>query len=531
MTSSHQALYRVWRPQRLSDVAGQSHITGTLRNAFKNNKIVHAYLFSGPRGTGKTSVARIFAKAINCLDPIGVEPCNKCEICLGINSGSIMDVIEMDAASNRGVDEIRDIRDRVKYAPTNIKYKVYIIDEAHMLTPEAFNALLKVLEEPPKHIVFILATTEVHKIPLTISSRCQSYSFGHVALQEIIDRLHIIIEDMDIKVPDGALYAIAKASDGGMRDAIGMLDQLITLGESEISDGDIAAITGTLSKAMIEEFAYTIQDKNISQMANLLNKYRVSGLEPKVLIQELTLYFRDKLFEQVSAEYTDKCIYIIDKLVEYGQKMRNNLHSAILLEIALISLCTDNNLDNNLNEIRVLQNRVSDLERIINSNPDPVSGVEVEAKDTISADKIKFISTSPSTFFPDMLGDIKQKWPDILNCVKREKITVHAWLVAGVPVAVTSDCLYVAYHSKIHCDTIMKEANKNLVEQVLISKLGNITSFRALMWNDWQELNPMLEDSTQVKINKIDIAKTAIDLFGESLVELKNTNNILGDNK
>ena len=220
---AYQALYRVWRPQQFIDVVGQEHVTKTLQNALLQQKISHAYLFSGPRGTGKTSAAKILAKAVNCERGPSLEPCNECASCKGITNGTISDVLEFDAASNSRVEEMRDVLDKVKFAPTSVNYKVYIIDEVHMLSISAFNALLKTLEEPPKHVLFILATTEPHKIPLTIISRCQRFDFRRITAQSIVNRMKLIIDETKIDCDEDALKMIARAADGGMRDALSLI--------------------------------------------------------------------------------------------------------------------------------------------------------------------------------------------------------------------------------------------------------------------------------------------------------------------
>ena len=240
---TYQALYRVWRPQAFSDVSGQEMITQTLRNAIRQQKSSHAYLFTGPRGTGKTSVAKIFAKAINCPNSSDGEPCNDCAICEQITNGSLGDVIEIDAASNNGVEEIRDIRDKANYAPTQADYKVYIIDEVHMLSMGAFNALLKTLEEPPRNVVFVLATTEPHKIPLTIISRTQRFDFRRISQEAIMDRMEYILDEMGVDHEEDALLLIAKAAEGGMRDALSILDQALSFSEGRIKIDDIQPIT------------------------------------------------------------------------------------------------------------------------------------------------------------------------------------------------------------------------------------------------------------------------------------------------
>lgn len=258
---SYQALYRVWRPQLLQDVVGQTHITKTLQNALIQEKMAHAYLFSGPRGTGKTSAAKIVAKAVNCKEAPTNEPCNICKSCIGITEGSIVDVIEIDAASNNGVDEIRDIRDKVKYAPTEVAYKVYIIDEVHMLSTGAFNALLKTLEEPPAHVIFILATTEPHKIPLTILSRCQRFDFKPISNEELVSRMTLILDNNNQLYEEDALKLIAQAADGGMRDALSLLDQAISFSEEKVAINDVLTITGAVSHEALNTLVAALAQK------------------------------------------------------------------------------------------------------------------------------------------------------------------------------------------------------------------------------------------------------------------------------
>jgi len=357
---AYQALYRVWRPQTFLDVVGQEHVTKTLQNALLQQKISHAYLFSGPRGTGKTSAAKILAKAINCERSPVSEPCNECAACRGITDGTISDVLEFDAASNSRVEEMRDVLDKVRFAPTSVNYKVYIIDEVHMLSISAFNALLKTLEEPPKHVIFILATTEPHKIPLTIISRCQRFDFRRITAGAIVKRMKLIVEESGIACDERALQLIARAADGGMRDALSLLDQAISYSQDHVAVEDALTVTGSVSQGFLNKLALAFREKDVASGLEALDELLFHGKDPMRFIEDLILFYRDMLLYKTAPMLeeslervlldddfrtmtetisTDQIYQLIDLLNKTQQEMRWTNHPRIFLEVAIVKLC------------------------------------------------------------------------------------------------------------------------------------------------------------------------------------------------
>lgn len=296
----YQVSARKWRPQRFDDIIGQGHVTRTLQNAIKNNRIAHAYIFSGSRGVGKTTTARILAKALNCVNGPTPEPCNNCSPCKEITSGMSTDVLEIDGASNTGVDDVRDLRESVKYAPMHGKYKVYIIDEVHMLSNSAFNALLKTLEEPPAHAIFVFATTEVHKIPATVLSRCQHFNFKRLTLLEIVDRLRLIAEKDAIDINDNGLAVIAKAADGSMRDSLSILDQVISFCGKKIDEKEIADILGVINKDIIFSFISRLKEKDSAGLVKIIREVQDCGYDVRQFCNNLIEQIRNTLIAKVS---------------------------------------------------------------------------------------------------------------------------------------------------------------------------------------------------------------------------------------
>ena len=357
---AYVALYRRWRPESFADLVGQEHISRTLSRAVMSGQTSHAYLFTGPRGTGKTSTAKILARALNCTEGPTLTPCGVCDSCRSISDGSSMDVFEIDAASNRGIDEIRDLRESVKFAPTEGHYKIYIIDEVHMLTTEAFNALLKTLEEPPERVIFILATTEPHKVPATIQSRCQRYDFHRITVTEIRDRLIYVCKESDIAAEEDALGIIAEQADGGMRDALSILDQCMALAEGTLTAERVQEALGLVGRAWIRRMAGEIAARDAAALIAQLSELLQSGRELKQVLAELAQYFRRLMIAGVggavsaaelcagdaeelrmdAAQFTqEEIMSILRRLNETMQELRTSPQPRIAVETLLIGLC------------------------------------------------------------------------------------------------------------------------------------------------------------------------------------------------
>ena len=355
----YQTLYRKYRPLNLDEVVGQQVIVKTLKNAILNNQLSHAYLFTGPRGTGKTSIAKILARTINCTNLNYTTPCNKCVNCTQ-NLNQPVDIIEIDAASNNGVDEIRELKSKVNLVPTINKYKVYIIDEVHMLTTGAFNALLKTLEEPPAHIIFILATTEPHKIPMTILSRCQRFDFKRISNQDLVKRLKYVVDQEKIKIEENCLEEIARLSNGGMRDALSILDQVNAYADDQIKIEQIHEINGTLTPVEIKNFILNIKNKKLEEILELIEQYDNKGKDFVKLAEEILVYLKNlifkfnvpKYFESLNIDFNDYDIekIDIDELINYVQnfndiinELKKSSNPKLIFELSIIKIISKNN--------------------------------------------------------------------------------------------------------------------------------------------------------------------------------------------
>lgn len=434
---SYTALYRKFRPDNFSDVKGQDHIVTTLKNQIKANRIGHAYLFTGTRGTGKTTIAKIFARTVNCENPIDGNPCGECRTCKAIASGSSMNVIEIDAASNNGVDNIREIVDEVSYSPAEGKYKVYIIDEVHMLSIGAFNALLKTLEEPPSYVIFILATTEVHKIPITILSRCQRYDFKRISIDTIADRLKDLMKQEQVDVEEKAVRYIAKTADGSMRDALSLLDQCIAfhLGQTLTYD-KVLDVLGAVDTGVFSSLLRNVLDRNVIGCVELLEEIVMQGRELTQFVTDFTWYLRNLMLVKSSDNIEDVIDVSTDNLIrlkeeaqmadmeiimryirifsELSGQIRYASQKRIMIEMALIKLCKpamETSQDALLDRIREVEDKLENGVAVM-----PAAGINAQQaygmSDVAQAQAPKPRPQLPKAV-PDDIKEIVAKWPSI----------------------------------------------------------------------------------------------------------------------
>lgn len=463
----HKALYRAYRPQNFKDVVGQNHIIRTLKNQIQNNNVGHAYLFCGTRGTGKTSTAKIFARAVNCENSVDEEPCNECEVCKDILNDNIMDVIEIDAASNNSVDDIREIRENVKYTPAKCKYKVYIIDEVHMLSQGAFNALLKTLEEPPSYVIFILATTEPHKIPATILSRCQRFDFKRVTVKDMAIRMKEICDDVNIDVDERALNLIARNSQGALRDALSILDQCMSFSEGDIEYKDVVDLLGTVNIEQLFQMAEYVIKEDTKKCLEILNEFVIWGKDIKNLVDDLIDHFRNLMVCKVSKDL-DEIISLPDETVELLKNQSSLIETNEIIRILNILSTTQDAIKSSTNprvlaEVSIMKlsqpmfddskeallKRISTLEETIRSGNIKINNIET--KESIEVEK-EIVQEQPKeeVYYEEVKSEdvklIEKSWENILMHIKKDKnMPVYAILREAREFNVNSNNLYIMF--------------------------------------------------------------------------------------
>ncbi|WP_125154814.1 DNA polymerase III subunit gamma/tau [Clostridium rectalis] len=491
---AYTALYREWRPKIFDDVVGQQHITVTLKNQIKNNRIAHAYLFCGTRGTGKTSTAKILAKAVNCVNIQEGEPCNQCEMCKKINAGILMDVVELDAASNNGVDKIREITEEVNYPPREAKYKVYIMDEVHMLSQGAVNAFLKTLEEPPANVIFILATTDPQKLPITILSRCQRFDFKRIKNDDIFKRLRLIVEDQGIFADDRSLNLISRMSDGAMRDALSVLDQAIAMGSEKIDYNQVVNMLGLVTNENLIKLTDSIIDKNIENSMKTIDEIVLSGKDINYFIKDMITHMRNLLMVRVSQnpedilDMSEENINLIkqqsDKirveeimrdiriLQDAEEQSKWTKQSRIYLELAVIKMCKveyDTSKEIILSRLNKLEEAIKNGEIKLNCEtiiPKPVKKSQVLSEKSQNKIEPEKQFNAHSNIDIDI---VKKYWRDILETFKAKRhMVLYASLMTSYPIDCKDGIIIIRYEKEyaFNKQRLEKDENRKIVENI-----------------------------------------------------------------
>ncbi|HBG6134691.1 DNA polymerase III subunit gamma/tau [Clostridioides difficile] len=537
----HKALYRAYRPQKFEDVIGQDHIIKTLKNQIYSDNIGHAYLFCGTRGTGKTSTAKIFSRAVNCLNKINEEPCNECEICESVLKDNTMDVVEIDAASNNSVDDIRELRESVKYSPANAKYKVYIIDEVHMLSQGAFNALLKTLEEPPSYVIFILATTEPHKIPATILSRCQRYDFKRVTVKDMTLRMKKICEDEGIDIDDKALNLIARNSQGALRDALSILDQCMSFGESKIDYKDVVELMGSVNIEQLFELSQCIVEQDTKKSLEILNEFVLWGKDIRNLINDLIDHFRNLMVCKVSSEL-DEIISLPEETIEQLKIQSKNIDINDLIRILNILSITQDDIKSSSNprvlvEITIMKiaqpmfdeskealiKRVENLEKMIelgNFKSEKIGNNKEKEHEVDREIDVK----QENVVYEDVKNEdvilIESSWKNILKQIKKDKkMPIYALLSEVKSFNVYSNMLYVIFDDKFDFakTRLSSQDTINYLEKTIRDVLNRSFNVKIVLTSEVKDIN------LEVKEKK-DIGEEILkNIVSEEILEIKDS--------
>ena len=543
----HKALYRAYRPQTFKDVVGQEHIIKTLKNQIENGNVGHAYLFCGTRGTGKTSTAKIFARAVNCIDSVNEEPCNECEVCKDILNDNIMDVIEIDAASNNSVDDVREIRENVKYTPAKCKYKVYIIDEVHMLSQGAFNALLKTLEEPPSYVIFILATTEPHKIPATILSRCQRFDFKRVTVQDMSSRMKEICEDVNIDVDERALNLIARNSQGALRDALSILDQCMSFSDDKIEYKDVVDLLGTVNIEQLFEMAEYVIKEDTKKCLEILNEFVIWGKDIKNLIDDLIDHFRNLMICKVSTEL-DEIISLPEETIEQLKAQSSLIETNDIIRILNILSETQDNIKSSSNprvlaEVSIMKlsqpmfdeskealiKRLANLEAIIKSG-----NIKITTDNTTSTVESQ-VTTGVENKQPEVeevyyeevkSEDVKlveKSWENILMNIKKDKnMPVYAILREAKDFNVYANDLYIIFDDNFAFAKNKLNDPKTLgyIENVVRDTLNRSFSIKIILKSESKNINLEIE-----KVEKDKGEQILEKVFPKEILDIKESIN------
>lgn len=492
----YTALYRRFRPASFDDVVGQEAIVTSLKNQIKNNMVSHAYLFTGSRGTGKTSMAKIFARAVNCLEPVGGNPCNHCKNCLSISRGDSTDIIEIDAASNNGVNNIRELREDIKYPPSIGRYRVYIIDEVHMLSQGAFNALLKTLEEPPAYIIFILATTDPQKVPVTISSRCQRYDFRRISVNHIVERLLYVSKEVNVVLKPEAALLIARKAEGALRDALSILDECIAFCGSTIDRNDVLEVLGITGEDSLTETIKAIASHDSYGCVDIVDREYMNGKDPAQFTRDLIRVMRDLLFiktlgdnkempDMPESEYKSlkslsavmdirDIVKVIDALTEAENSLRYSSQPLIVLETSLIKLCIKEVSSNDKDtgrETAVTSEVKADVSpkrqvRETNSYVDKVKVTEEKNKipDSEARKPVAAKEDTEAEF-----EKLKSAWPNILSSLKQNSMILYSYLMVGKPSGLAGNTLKISYKSddSFFGEELKKPENKETIENII----------------------------------------------------------------
>lgn len=546
--STYTALYRKWRPKVFEEVVGQKDLINALRNQVKTGNVGHAYLFSGTRGTGKTSTAKIFSRAINCLSPVDSNPCNVCDICRGILDESLMDVVEIDAASNNGVDDIRELRENVKYPPSRSKYKVYIIDEVHMLSTGAFNALLKTLEEPPHYVVFILATTEPHKLPATILSRCQRFDFKRVNGEALLERLSFICDANQVRWEPEALEMIIKKSDGAVRDSLSMLDQCLSAGENHLTVEVIVASLGLVQSEVISELVNQIHKENYIEIFETIQRLIQDGKNLNQFVKDLIDYYRDLMMvasagpspkvvrtsgslevmdQQAKAIGLSRILKDLSELIDLDQQMKWSTNTRIMLEMTLVKLAQGEVLTAAPEKTAVraeapvarpmLATPVREESKVPKAEPRPAPE-ETKASEAASSS----VSQEDAVPVMEMAGGdpeaavIESKWLEIVNYLsKNKKASVRALLVEGTFVGVSGKIVQIGYSELygFHLNAIQKEENRSEVEKAIFA----VTGYNVRAQFDFLDAFQVKKSKTDEDENSLEALKKMLGPYASQL--------------